>query len=315
MMLRTFVLANIIAANLTLVESKRAVQHICFRLKISCFLFLFLQLAIIAQGQLLSHPQGRDFQPSEKFDADFIKANRIEKLTITDELKPDGERIKKTGRRLIYRFNLNGQVSSIQEITKSKDTLLNIYEYVGDRLDCEIKNDAAGLFSYCYAYQNEKPVEVKYARLGKKTNQADRTEISTETFTHKTYENQLHSTQHNTSGRPYKKEIRYYDENGYYLKYVSDFVMTSRREEENYRYNAHGHLSKKDVKRPHEEYSQHYEYDEVGNLTAEEMFKNGTKVERLEYVYREEDMLLKAELTRDELKQAIRIRSYTYSFR
>ena len=91
--------------------------------------------------------------------------------------------------------------------------------------------------------------------------------------------------------------------------------MPSRREEENYRYNAHGHLAEKEVKRPYEEFLQKYEYDEVGNLTAEELFKNGTKVERREYVYRNEDMLLTAELTRDELKQAIRIRRYTYSFR
>ncbi|MCH2215441.1 MAG: hypothetical protein MK086_09750 [Flavobacteriales bacterium] len=284
-------------------------------MKIFSFLFLFLLLVIPVQGQLLSQPQGRDFQPSAKFNANFIKANKIEKLTITEELKPDGERIKKTGRKLIYRFNLNGQVSSIQEITKSRDTLLTIYEYLDARLNCEIKNDAAGLFSYCYAYEDEKPVEVKYARLRKRTNPADRTEISTETFTHKSYESQLHSTQHNASGRPYKKEIRYFDENGYYLKYSSDFVMTSRHEEEKYTYNPHGHLSKKEVNRPYEEYTQHYEYDDVGNLTAEEMFKEGRKVERLEYVYREEDMLLQAELTRDELKQAIHIRSYTYSFR
>jgi hypothetical protein len=91
--------------------------------------------------------------------------------------------------------------------------------------------------------------------------------------------------------------------------------MTSRREEERYSYNEHGLLSVKEIQRPNEEYSRHYEYDEVGNLLAEEVHKGGTKVERREYVYRGENMLIQAELTRDEIKQAIRIQSYTYSFR
>ncbi len=159
------------------------------------------------------------------------------------------------------------------------------------------------------------PIPLKYSRLGKKKRENQVTEISTETFEHKEYDTQLQSTQFNTSGRPYRKETRYYDRDGYYLKFVSDFVMTSRREEENYSYDEHGLLSIKEVKRPNEEYSRHYEYDEVGNLLAEEVHKDGTKVERREYVYRGENMLIQAELTRDEIKQAIRIQSYTYSFR
>lgn len=284
-------------------------------MKTSLIFIAFLQLAIYAKGQLLNFPKGRDFQSISKFNPAFIQSNGIEKIIIEDEWKPDGQPIKKTGAKFIFRFNHNGQVSSIQEITKSKDTLLTIYEYVGERLSCEVKNDAAGLFSYCYRYKDDKPTEVKYARLGKKNEVFDKTEISTERFTHQHFENQLHSTQYNSSGRPYKKEIRYYDENGYYLRFVSDFVMTSRREEETYAYNAHGLLAEKRVDRSSEKFTWKYEYDTVGNLTAEEKFKNGTKVERLEYVYREEDMLMKAEISRNEPKQAIRIRSYTYSFR
>ncbi|HKL40276.1 MAG TPA: hypothetical protein VJ894_06330, partial [Cryomorphaceae bacterium] len=82
-----------------------------------------------------------------------------------------------------------------------------------------------------------------------------------------------------------------------------------------YSYDAHGLLSTKEVERPNEAYSKHYEYDEVGNLLAEETHKDGTKLERREYVYRGENMLIQAELTRDEIKQAIRIQSYTYRFR
>ena len=282
----------------------------------TAFLFFLLLVFSDCYGQLITLPEGKSFEPESKFNPTFIAANNISEIEILDELKPDGEKIKPTGRKMVYKFNSKGRTVSFQEITRSKDTLLTIFEYTEGRLSCEVKNDASGLFSYCYTYDNtDRPISLKYSRLGKKGRSETSTQISTETFEHKAYETQLHSTQFNTSGRPYRKEVRYYDEDGYFLKYVSDFVMTSRREEEKYSYDEHGLLSAKEIKRPNEEFSRHYEYDEVGNLLAEELHKGGAKVERREYVYRGEDMLLQAELTRDEIKQAIRIQSYTYSFR
>ncbi|MFT6998817.1 MAG: hypothetical protein ACJAQ4_002580 [Cryomorphaceae bacterium] len=282
----------------------------------TAFLFFLLLVFSDCYGQLITLPEGKSFESESKFNPIFIAANNISEIEILDELKPDGEKIIPTGRKVIYKFNVEGRTVSIQEITKSRDTLLTIFEYTEGRLSCEVKNDASGLFSYCHTYdKTERPYSLKYSRLGKKRQENQSTQISTETFEHKVYDTQLHSTQFNTSGRPYRKEIRYYDADGYFLKYVSDFVMTSRREEEKYSYNDHGLLSEKDIKRPNEEFSRHYEYDEVGNLLAEELHKGGAKVERREYVYRGEDMLLQAELTRDEIKQAIRIQSYTYRFR
>ena len=285
-------------------------------MKKAVILLLLFALNLNGYGQLISLPEGKSFEPLSKFNPSFIAANKIAEIEILDELKPDGKKIKPTGRKTVYRFNTNGKTVSIQEITMSRDTLLTIFEYSEGRLSCEVKNDASGLFSYCYTYdKTDRPNSLKYSRLGKKRSGDKNTEISTETFTHKVYDKQLQSTQFNTSGRPYRKEIRYYDGDGYYLKYVSDFVMTSRREEEKYSYDEHGLLSVKKIKRPNEEFSRHYEYDEVGNLLAEEVHQGGTKIERREYVYRGEDMLIQAELTRDEVKQAIRIQSYTYRFR
>ena len=285
-------------------------------MKKAVFLFLLFALNFDCYGQLISLPEGKSFEPVSKFNPTFIAANNIAEIEILDELKPDGEKIKRTGRKTVYKFNSIGRTVSIQEITRSKDTLLTIFEYTEGRLSCEVRNDASGLFSYCYTSdKTDRPTSLKYSRLGKKRHGDKNTEISTETFTHKDYDKQLHSTQFNTSGRPYRKEIRYYDDDGYYLKYVSDFVMTSRRGEEKYSYNEHGLLSVKEIQRPNEEFSKHYEYDEVGNLLAEEIQKSGTKVERREYVYRGENMLIQAELARDEIKQAIRIQSYTYRFR
>jgi len=75
-------------------------------LKISLVFILLLLLANQAQGQLLSNPEGLHFQAAPKFEASFIKANSIEKIVIEDELKPDGQRIKKTGAKMIVFFML-----------------------------------------------------------------------------------------------------------------------------------------------------------------------------------------------------------------
>jgi len=277
-------------------------------------LALLAGLSLNLNAQILSLPNGRAFQNQPKFDARFIAVNKISEIEIIEQLKPDGQKIKDTGNRTVYRFNENGTTHSELRIIGEIDTLITTFQYVGERLNCIVRNDAAGLYSYCYTYSDGRPIEVKYARLSQRNGVESKTEINTESFQHKEYEGQLHTTQLNTSGRPYRKEIRYYDDDGYYTRFVSDYVMTSKREEEFYKYNIKGLLSERKVVRSDKKYKLVYEYDDIGNLLAEERYSGGEKLERKEYVY-EKNMLLKAELTRDEIREAIRINTYYYEFK
>ena len=273
-------------------------------------------ISLEASGQLLNEPEIKSFNPWQKFNSQFIADNEIEEIRILEEFKPDGEKIKRTGNVFIYRFDEKGRVKNIGTVIGKTDTLITTYSYVKSRLECEVKNDAAGRFSYCYTYQEDgRPSQLKYARLKGRSPSEAGTKISTETYEHKVFDQQVHSVLFNSGGRPYRKEIRYYDENGYLTKYLKTFVMTSRREEEQYSYGEKGYITEKKVMGDDGKYTMNYLYDEFGNLIEEKKLKDEKLISRREYVYRPEDLLLRAELERDELKQAIRILSYSYSFR
>lgn len=281
-----------------------------------------LSCVVSTQAQIVSPPDANGFSFEPKFDARFIANNKIREMRSVVESKKDGDRIRKTHQNYVYRFYPDGNLQ-MQSLINHKlgDTSITIYQYAGRRLSCEIKNDAAGMFSYCYTYNSDSlPLTKKYGRAANSkrvylnSNVEETTLVSTEAYEHVWYENQLHTTLKNASGRPYQKEIRYYDEYGYLQKYIRSFVLSSDRYEEEYAYEKHGWLEEKKVTTTRGDYTLKYIYDEVGNIYAEERYENDVLIYRKEYVYEEKNMLLKAELRRDNTEGLIYITTYTYQY-
>ncbi len=290
----------------------------------SFFTFLFL-FATTAPGicQLVQQPVGMEFGLKSKFNPTFIRANNISEIRCDVEIKKDGDRIRDAFQVEVYHFYENGDLKMISHINqKLRDTSITFFEYANGRLECEVKNDAAGMYSYCYEYDKEqRPKSLKYGRaerFSSLTASIDRslgTEITSENYTYNDYENQLHSTLHNSSGRPYLKETRYFDSNGYLEKYLKTYVMSSSRLEEKYAYNQHGWLAKKEVNDGSDPYRMEYTYDEVGNILEARRIENEEVIYRTEYVYTGANMHLKAELKREEKNQLIIITTYEYKYR
>lgn len=276
-----------------------------------------------SQGQILNPPEGQEFKFHQKFNPEFIKLNKIERIRCDIDSKKDGDRIRNTFKSNVYDFYPDGRLKMTSQINhKLKDTLINHYKYAGGRLECEVKNDAAGMFSYCYVYNSDgKPTQVKYGRskrhrsLTASTNPELVSEITSETYEHKAYENQIHSTLYNNSSRPYQKEIRYYDPHGYLEKYLKTFVMSSAVYEEEYRYNERGWLDSLVVTDNGKVVRKTFEYDDVGNLLIEDIYSKSELVKHREFVYNAENMFLRAELTREEQLSQIIITEFTYTFR
>jgi len=274
-------------------------------------------------AQIYALPEGKDFVDSQLFNSDFIEKNKITKIQSKIEKKKDGDRIRDLFQSEVYRFYETGQLKSIEVIDyKNGDTTLTLYTYADNAVRCMIKNDYAGLFSYCYTYSEGLPSKVVYSRstdlesLTASVNPEFKKEISEENIEHIRYNNQLHTTYFNSVKRPYSKEIRYYDENGYYTKYLKTFVMTNSSHKEEYTYGEKGFLSEKKVlENGSKEYRMTYEYDEIGNLLAENRYENGELIYRTENVLFPESMLLKARLTRNENAAHIVIRTFEYSYR
>lgn len=288
----------------------------------SILLFAALFSIFQATGQIVSPPDANGFSFGQKFDPQFIANNKIREIRGVVESKKDGDRIRKTHQNYVYRFYPDGNLQMLSLINhKLGDTSITIYQYAGQRLSCEIKNDAAGMYSYCYTYsQDSLPLTKKYGRAArsKRVYQDSKIEettlVSTEAYEHIWYENQLHTTLKNASGRPYQKEIRYYDAYGYLLKYIRSFVLSSDRYEEAYAYEKHGWLEEKKVLSTRGDYTLKYIYDEVGNIYAEERYERDVLIYRKEYVYEEKNMLLRAELRRDDTENLIYITTYTYQY-
>lgn len=282
-----------------------------------CFFALLCQSGVC---QLIEPPVGMEFRLKSKFNPEFIRKNSISEIRCKVETKRDGDKIRDANREDVYHFYENGNLKMISHINyRLRDTSITFFEYTQGRLECEVKNDAAGMFSYCYEYdKNGRPITLRYGRaerFSSLTASLDRSmgsEITAETYEYKTYENQLHATLYNSSGRPYLKEIRYFDENGYLAKYLKTYIMGSSRHEENYRYNERGWLSEKTISDGDTPYTLKYSYDEVGNLEEERKFIDGKLKYRMEYVYNAKNMHLTAELKREDENQLIVITTYTY---
>lgn len=289
-------------------------------------LLLFLSITTsctVGLCQLVQPPVGMEFGLHTKFNSTFIRNNNISEIRCNVDVKKDGDRIRDSYRVEVYHFYENGDLKMISHINqKLRDTSITFFEYTNGRLECEVKNDAAGMYSYCYEYdKNGRPIVLRYGRaerFSSLTASLDRslgTEITAENYSYKTYENQLHSTLHNTAGRPYLKEIRYYDENEYLVKYLKTYIMSSGRLEETYSYNDRGWLAEKTISDGASPYTLQYSYDEVGNLLEERKLVNDEVIYRTEFVYLGKNMHLKAELKREEKNQLIVITTYEYKYR
>lgn len=295
-------------------------------MKANRLLLLFLSLIALSSvgfGQLVQQPIGMEFGLQTKFNSTFIRNNKISEIRCNVDVKKDGDRIRDSYRVEVYHFYENGDLKMISYINQRlRDTSITFFEYTNGRLECEVKNDAAGMFSYCYEYDKTgRPIVLRYGRAERYsslTASIDRqigTEITSENYEYKTYENQLHSTLHNSAGRPYLKEIRYYDENEYLIKYLKTYIMSSGRLEETYAYNDRGWLSEKTISDGVNPYTLEYSYDDVGNLLEERKLINDEVIYRTEFVYLGKNMHLKAELKREEINQQIVITTYEYKYR
>jgi hypothetical protein len=300
------------------------------RLLLLSTLVLHLLCSAAALGQILAPPEAMHFHHAPFFNPEYIHANGIKEIRAVMETKKDGDRIRSTHREMVYLFDEKGQSAVVAHINRRLgDTSITAYQFAERqippqslRLACEVHNDAGGLYSYCYTYNADgQPTERRYARLNRWRKlispdfSAADTKINTETYHHVRYDDQLHSTLHNSAGRPYLKEIRYYDAHGYMLKYLRNYVMASDRHEEQYTYNAHGWLASVEVLQGNLPHRIEYQYDDIGNLLVEERYEGGLLKYHKEFVYEGSNMSLRAELVRREGDGLLEITTYSYTYK
>lgn len=264
------------------------------------------------------------------FDQDFIARNEIWQIKGTLATKKEMEPIRQKTEHYHYEFDEQGEL--VLQMTMmgipgtGKDTSLVRYEYDDmGALITKRRNDPYGFFSYEYEYdslcrqtesayfrdENTGPSRYEFA-------QGERFSITSESFSYKELGPGLYEkTVYNNYGDPYMKERWEYDSLGYLVEVASYFPISNRRSKVSYKYDELGRaierttindLYRGDVDRVE------YEYDEVGLLLNQKVYRNEKQVKLIEYLYDQGTMLLKAELTKVMDNNFIRIIQYQYLF-
>ena len=128
----------------------------------------------------------------------------------------------------------------------------------------------------------------------------------------------IKKTIYNSYDLPYMHEFTYYNSLGYRTEKRQQLIMTTGVTSYKYAYNEKGLLASvktftQDEVKPSEESI--YLYDDYGNLTEKQYYRNGVYITETEMIYNEKSKLLTYVLTRDVATNFIMILSFkNYSF-
>ncbi len=189
------------------------------------------------------------------------------------------------------------------------------------------KRMRSGDYYNAFYYEYDENARIKKELHCKETNISEnkkefklgvQTVLSTETFEY----TQLTPTQikkrcFNDEGREYKKAIINYDAKGNLLSENYEFIVSWMHQENTYQYDDSGKLIKRsfvsneggDVN----EYSI-YEYTKNVGVITESKFKNNLLTDEINYMYDENNTLIKSEVNRDHKNASIDIVKYAYTF-
>jgi len=208
----------------------------------------------------------------------------------------------------VYMFDTLGRLSGSYETRKddgSKDTTWNLYSYNPSGWMTEHrKGDGKGFTVTNYDYDtNGRIIKEYYSRDYLDTFKvAHRTVLNTESFRYETGDSMVKKTIYNSYDLPYMYEFTYFSSIGYIKERQQRLIMTTGVTSYKYAYNERGMLFsikmfRQDEANPYEE--QLFLYDDHGNLTEKQYYREGKYITETEMIYNEKSKLLTYVLTRD----------------
>ncbi|MCE2713625.1 MAG: hypothetical protein LW688_13985 [Cryomorphaceae bacterium] len=259
-------------------------------------------------GQMLDNRDGSAFTDKPFFSPEFIRLNKIRSLTGQYTFKKAGEAMKNTQYKYVYMFDTLGRLSGSYETRKddgSKDTTWNLYSYNPSGWMTEHrKGDGKGFTVTNYDYDtNGRIIKEYYSRDYLDTFKvAHRTVLNTESFRYETGDSMVKKTIYNSYDLPYMYEFTYFSSIGYIKERQQRLIMTTGVTSYKYAYNERGMLFsikmfRQDEANPYEE--QLFLYDDHGNLTEKQYYREGKYITETEMIYNEKSKLLTYVLTRD----------------
>ena len=263
---------------------------------------------------MLDNSKGNAFTDVPFFSKDFIKNNNIKVLKGTYTFKKMGDILRNSEYIVDFEFNEEGQLIKGYETKKYEsliDTSVSFYGYnEAGKLIYKRDKDHRGFFSTHYEYDAKgRVIREEYRRDIDSLNSSiapsfeRSTIINFETMTYEDFPNQSKRTVHNNYGFPYLEEISYFHpELGYLVSKEERLKMTYETKKTIYNYTAKGWISRiETISSANANANQEVEfkYDEAGNVTAKEIYKNGDYLIDIQIIYNSKTGLISYLLSRD----------------
>ncbi len=278
------------------------------------FLHSLLCAHVLCAQALIVLPGPTD--PTElHFNEHFIARNRVSSIVGQQMIKRDNRPMQEQKEKYLFRFDEQGRIvysnNSFGQPGSGRDTASITYTYNEQgQVVRRLRNDLAGHFAYTVERDTEgRAIRETYSRI--ENLGTDRytlvagvtTEISDERYSYTTVTDSTGRKLYmNNLNLPYREQTFTSDRRGYLLYIEDRYLITERRSRITFAYDENGRLAERieqpDLERPRK-LRHTWLYDRTGNVISGELWHDDRQVHRVEYLYEEATMLLKARLTKD----------------
>jgi hypothetical protein len=297
------------------------------KLKLLSLLAMFFS-STYYQSQMIKNHTGEVFSDDPFFNKDFILTNKLKSINGAVSSKKELGAIQSS--RLVqgYQYNLKGQLSSQYNSTlqnKKRDTSFTYYQYNKDeQLILKRISDSYGFYSYSYEYdslgQMSKNTFSREKNIGKsKANfiLGKKYVIFSETYKYEKSDSLTVKIIMNNNQRPYQKNTYKYDDLGYLKEEKTKLLINNKIHLTLYDYNEKGGLKKiesfkQQSKSPYKTIK--FQYDEWGNVTYIDEYKDGVQVIHKEILYDQSTLVMKTILSQDLVSNLITIIKFKPKF-
>lgn len=307
--------------------SLRFKSFISLRVFILCLTSTILCLS--SSSQMIDNTQSTAFTDEPFFNTEFIKRNKIKSITGKVSKKRELQPIIEQGIEYYYEFDTEGRTIMILSSFNSfnhKDSIVKTFEYdEKGRIITKRTNDSYGFYSYNYKYDSlGRIIEETYCRdencgpnrfrfkLGQQFI------ISTEKYSYEERNNNEDVRKYsNAFGNVYQEKIFVKNEKGFLSEEITRITLNGRETKIVYEWDEKGRIGKKiDISEfmGKTEISNAYQYDDFGNLTEEQIYRNEKLTTMRSMIYDKASGLLSAYVAKDMSSEVISIVKYSYEF-
>ena len=279
-------------------------------------------------AQMINNESGQIFTETPFFNEKYIRSVKLKSITGTISSKKELGAIKSSGKKEAYIFNEKGNLTIhyLSSKTKNKpDTTFTFYEYNLKNENTIFRvSDSYGFYSYSKKYNDlGKLINKTYSREknASKSKMNFKLEekyiIFQESYLYENKDSTIEVTTLNSNGRAYQRQIYYYDSFNYLFKIHTRLLISNSTKYEKYTYNDRGFLKSiqyfnNENETPIKELR--YDYDEWGNVTFMDEYKDNVRVIHKELLYDPSTLILKTILSQDLVSNLITIIKYKPEF-